>query len=115
MYVSNTSTDEILTIPLKPDGTAGEITVRYHLNAPDDFAIARNGDLYVAENVPNQLVRVTPGGTITTLATATDGLSNPSAALFGTLGREHSRLYVTNSSYFGSNPSLQITKINGSD
>jgi sugar lactone lactonase YvrE len=111
VYTSNTSTDEILAIPIGPDGTAGPVSVRYHLDEPDDFAIARDGTMYVALNVPDLFVRVTPDGHVTTLFSGADGLDNPSAALFSPGRRGHDLLYITNSAYFGAAPSLQVTRI----
>ncbi len=50
VYVSNTSTDTIVNIPIRPDGQAGRGTVKFTGIEADDFAFAANGDLYVAEN-----------------------------------------------------------------
>jgi hypothetical protein len=61
----------------------------------------------VAENPPSKLVRITPSGTVTILATKANGLANPSAVAFGTLPGETDRLYVTNAAYFGGQPSLE--------
>lgn len=111
VYVSNTATKNILTIPIGHDGSAGETHVAFHGIEADDFAFATNGDLYVAENPPSRLVRVTPAGDVTTLAIAADGLDNPSAVAFGTLPGERHLLYVTNAAYFGSDPSLELTTV----
>ena len=107
VYVSNTATENIVTIPIRRDGSAGETHVAFAGIEADDFAFATNGDLYVAENPPSELVRVTPAGAVTTLATAADGLDNPSAVAFGTLPGERHRLVITNAAYFGSHPSLE--------
>ena len=109
VYVSNTSTDNILTIPIRADGEAGQGTIRFTGIEADDFAFAANGDLYVAENPPSELVRVTRGGDITLLATQADGLDNPSAVAFDPKPGERKRLYITNSAYFGAHPSLEAT------
>lgn len=109
VYVSNTSTASILTIPIRPDGQAGQVAVKFTGIEADDFAFAVNGDLYVAENPPSELVRVTPGGDVTLLATRADGLDNPSAVAFDPRTGERKRLYITNSAYFGTHPSLQVT------
>jgi sugar lactone lactonase YvrE len=113
VYVSNTATENILTIPIAPDGSAGETKVAFHGIEADDFAFATNGDLYVAENPPSRLVRVTPAGGVTTVATAADGLDNPSAVAFGTLRAERHLLYITSAAYFGSRPSLELTAVGG--
>jgi sugar lactone lactonase YvrE len=109
VYVSNTATENILTIPILSDRSAGTIGVRFTGIQADDFAFAANGDLYVTENPLSKLVRVTPGGEIVTLATQADGLDNPSAVAFDPRPRRRTNLYVTNSAYFGSHPSLEET------
>jgi sugar lactone lactonase YvrE len=106
VYVSNTSTKKILAIPMRADGSAGKIAVRFSGFEADDFAFAADGDLYIAENPPSKLVRIAPGGSVTTLAANANGLQNPSAVAFGTRPRQRRWLYVTNSAYFGTHPSL---------
>ena len=109
VYVSNTSTDTVVTIPIRPDGDAGQVAVKFTGVEADDFAFAANGDMYVAENPPSELVRITPSGHVTRLATHRDGLDNPSAVAFDPRPGERKQLYITNSAYFGTRPSLQVT------
>ena len=109
VYVSNTSTDSILTIPIRPDGEAGQEAVKLTGIEADDFAFAANGDLYVAENPSSELVRVTPSGDVKRLATRADGLDNPSAVAFDPRPGERKQLYITDSAYFGTHPSLEVT------
>ena len=73
----------------------------------DDFAFAVNGDLYMTENPLNRLVRITPRGVVTTVATASDGLENPSDVAFDPRPGHRRDLFITNSAYFGTHPSLQ--------
>jgi sugar lactone lactonase YvrE len=108
-YVSNTATQDILTIPVLRDGEAGSVAVRFTGIEADDFAFAANGDLYVTENPLSALIRVTPAGDITTLATKTDGLDNPSAVAFDPRPHRRKDLYITNAAYFGTHPSLEET------
>ena len=107
LYVSNTSTQTIIAIPIRRDGTAGSMAVRFSGVQIDDFAFAVNGDLYATENPPSRLVRITPCGVVSTVATATDGLENPSDVAFDPRPAHRRDLLVTNSAYFGTNPSLQ--------
>jgi sugar lactone lactonase YvrE len=109
VYVSNTSTDNILTIPIRSDDEAGHVAVEFRGIEADDFAFAANGDLYIAENPPSELVHVTPSGDVKRLATRADGLDNPSAVAFDPRPGERKRLYITNSAYFGTHPSLEVT------
>jgi streptogramin lyase len=113
VYTSNTSTSEILTVPILPGGPAGAVSVLYQIDEPDDFAIAPDGSMFVAENVPNQFVRISPNGRVTTMFTAADGMANPSAALFSPVQGQSHELYITNSSYFRDAPSLQETRTDG--
>ena len=108
VYVSNTSTDSILTIPIRPGGEAGQVAVKFTGIEGDDFAFAANGDLYVAENPPSELVRITPNGDVRRLATQADGLDNPSAVAFDPRPGERKQLFITNSAYFGTHPSLEV-------
>jgi sugar lactone lactonase YvrE len=66
VFVSNTATDQIVAIPVRRDGSAGQAWVAFRGIEADDFAFARNGDLYAAENPPSQLVRITPAGAVLT-------------------------------------------------
>jgi sugar lactone lactonase YvrE len=107
VYVTNTAIETVLTIPLLPGGSAGKVTVRFRGIAGDDFAFASDGDIYVAENPLNKLIRIDPTGRVTRIATAADGLQNPSAVAFDPRPRLRTHLYITNSAYFGTRPSLQ--------
>jgi sugar lactone lactonase YvrE len=107
LFVSNTATESILTIPILAGGDAGAVAVRFSGIEADDFAFAANGDLYVAENPPSTVDRVTPGGAIATLATQADGLDNPSAVAFDPRPDQRTQLYITNAAYFGTRPSLK--------
>jgi hypothetical protein len=115
IYASNTATENLLTIPIGRDGNAGKIGVRLREIQADDFAFAANGDLYIAENALSKLVRVMAGGDVTTLATESDGLDNPSAVAFDPRPHRRNHLYITNSAYFGTHPSLQETTTCGVD
>jgi hypothetical protein len=56
-------------------------------------------------------VRVTPSGDVTPLATQADGLDNPSAVAFDPRPGERKQLFITNSAYFGTHPSLEVTSV----
>lgn len=109
VYVTNTATEKVLSIPIRRDGAAGKITIRHGGIQGDDFAFAANGDMYIAENPLSRLVKLTAAGRLTTIATAADGLQNPSAVAFDPRPGRRTRLYITNSAYFGTSPSLQET------
>jgi sugar lactone lactonase YvrE len=107
VYVTNTASETVLTIPVLHGGSAGKVTVRFRGIQGDDFAFAADGDLYVAENPLSTLIRVDPTGRVTRIATAADGLQNPSAVAFDPRPALGTHLYITNSAYFGTRPSLQ--------
>jgi sugar lactone lactonase YvrE len=107
LYVSNTSTQNIVAIPIRRDDRAGSMAVRFSGVQIDDFAFAADGNLYATENPRSRLVRITPCGVVSTIATATDGLDNPSDVAFDPRPGHRRDLLVTNSAYFGSHPSLQ--------
>ncbi|MFB6129221.1 MAG: SMP-30/gluconolactonase/LRE family protein, partial [Salinigranum sp.] len=78
-------TGRLLRVPLGADGAAGAPTTFF--DGPElfgaDGVTARDGDVYVAANSQNRVVRVTPDGSTTAVATADDGLVFPSDVLFG--------------------------------
>jgi hypothetical protein len=70
---------KILRIPINPDGTAGTATVWAHLDVPgiffDDMVLDdRTGDVYVTRLDTDELLQITPGGAVTSIATHADGL-----------------------------------------
>jgi sugar lactone lactonase YvrE len=109
VYISNTATQNILAIPIRRNGDSGKIAIRFTGIQADDFAFAANGDLYITENPISRLVRVSPEGDITTLVTQASGLENPSAVAFDPRPHRRSDLYITNSAYFGTHPTLELT------
>ncbi len=77
-YVS-VEAGKILRIPILANGNAGTATVWAQLSAPgvffDDMVLDdRNGNVYVTRLDTNELLRITPSGTITPIATNADGL-----------------------------------------
>ncbi len=107
LCVSNTARQEILAVPIQRDDRAGPMAIRFSGVQADDFAFAANGDLYVTENPLSRLIRITPSDARTTVATAADGLDNPSDVAFDPRPDRRRNLLITNSAYFGSHPSLQ--------
>jgi hypothetical protein len=76
---SSTEGGKILRIPINADGSAGTAMVWAQVDEPgvflDDMVLDdRTGDVYVTRLDTNELLRITPGGAITTIATHADGL-----------------------------------------
>ncbi len=78
-------TGRLLEVPVASDGTAGEasLVVEGEAVVGADGVTARDGDIYVAANSQNSVLRVTPDGATATVATSDDGLVFPSDVLFG--------------------------------
>jgi LPXTG-motif cell wall-anchored protein len=71
LYSANTGTGAIDRITVNPDGTAGTVerwVTNPLLRGADGIAFAENGDLYVAANERNAIVRITPNGQVADVA-----------------------------------------------
>ena len=95
MFVSNTDRAEILRIEIQKDGSAGAPGVLVppncaELSGADGLALAPDGDLIVAVNHLNKLVRVDREGGVTPLASG-DPLDFPASLAFAGDG-----LYISN-------------------
>lgn len=100
LFVANTELGRIVRIPVREDGSAGAPQVLVEdpaLSIADGIRLDVHGNIYVAVIAQNTIVRVAAdGSTITTLATAADGLDFPSSVAFGTGHGDHASLFVTN-------------------
>ncbi|MDS0221494.1 hypothetical protein NDI54_09045 [Haloarcula sp. S1AR25-5A] len=90
-------TGRLLRVPVESDGTAGEASLFFEGSAifGADGITSRDGDIYVAANSQNRVVRVTADGTTDVIATGDDGLVFPSDVLFGT-GDQRQSLFICN-------------------
>ncbi|MFF9086385.1 SMP-30/gluconolactonase/LRE family protein [Streptomyces sp. NPDC014991] len=98
VWVSNTDRGTLLRVPVGPDGSAGPVETRATgLDGIDDFAFPGQGrSVLAALNAGSRVVLVRPDGTVTTVLTAQDGLSNPTAvAVRGRTVYVPSAAYVT--------------------
>lgn len=78
LYSSNTGTGSIDRISVNADGTVGQVQQLVKdplLLGADGITFASNGDLYVAANERNAIVRVTPQGQVSDVAS--NGNSGP--------------------------------------
>ena len=99
VVVANTEKGTLVRIPTNPDGSAG--TPEQYASKPgflfDGIAVDTRDNVYVATVGGNEILRVTSGGFMETLATGVDdGLSNPSDVTFGTSRGEQKDLFITN-------------------
>jgi sugar lactone lactonase YvrE len=86
LVVSNTEGGRLLRISVNPDGSAGSATVLAEdpaLLAVDGIAFDVHGNVWAAIIAQSTIVRVSPDGTVTTVATAADGLDWASSIAFG--------------------------------
>jgi sugar lactone lactonase YvrE len=71
LYASNTGSGAIDRIPVNADGSAGAVqhwVTDTKLLGADGITFASNGDLYVAANEQNAIVKVSPDGTVSDVA-----------------------------------------------
>jgi sugar lactone lactonase YvrE len=117
VLVVNSSTGDIVGIPIQPNRTAGAAYVRATLPPPqggDEFAIDVHGSIYCTTDPFNTLVRLDSDGTTEILLTAADLLDGPTSAAFGRRGRNRKNLYITNGAFpiFGGvRPSLMRLRL----
>jgi sugar lactone lactonase YvrE len=114
VVVSNTEGAKLLRIAVLPDGGAGAASVVAQgpaLAGADGVALDVFGDAFVAVNSQNTLLRVSPDGSTSTLATGADGLNNPASLAFGTSHGERKTLYITNFSVFSAAPTPALLRL----
>ena len=110
MFISNTDLGLIARVEMPENGKP----LRAELFVQDPTLIGADGiafdeihDLYVAIDRQNTLVRISPEGTLTTLATASDGLDYPASVSFDQRRGTRRLLYFTNAGLIFTTPSLQ--------
>ncbi len=99
LYVSNTQKGRIVRIPVESGGRAGSPVLLAEDDAivgADGIAFDVRGNLYVAVNEQDKLVRMGPSGGMQTLATRADGLDFPATPIFGERPPHRTDLYLTN-------------------
>ena len=114
LIVSNTELGLLVAIPIEPNGDAGEPSVVASsplLLGVDGIALDTHGNVYCAVNGQNMLVTVRVDGSIDVLATAADGLDQPSSVAFGTGARDHRTLFVVNFAVASPAPTPGVLKL----
>jgi sugar lactone lactonase YvrE len=115
VYVTNTDYGRLVAIPIAADGSAGTATIVKEdcaaLAGADGLVIDTDGTFLVALNAQNKIVRVTPAGAVTVLASGAP-LATPGSLLIDSNGAGGGRrLLVTNTTFFsaadaGSSPGV---------
>jgi hypothetical protein len=101
IYVVNSSTGDIVSIPIRPNGSAGQPSVFgsvFPLGC-DEITFDVLGRLYCTTDPFNTLARLSPDGSVEILLTAADFLDGPTSAAFGRRGRNKKNLYITNAAF----------------
>ena len=114
IIVANTERGLLVAIPIEPDGSAGAPTVLAEspaLVGTDGIALDVHGNIYAGIGVQNRIVRIAGDGYIVTLATAEDGLNQPSTVAFGTGRSERKTLFVANFSLLSPAPTPAVLKL----
>jgi sugar lactone lactonase YvrE len=103
-----------VAIPSEPAGEAGKPTVVASsalLIGVDGIALDTHGNVYCAVNGQDMFVAVRVDGSIGVLATAADGLNQPSSVAFGTGERDHQSLFVVNFAVASPEPTPGVLKL----
>nr|BFD85139.1 hypothetical protein StreXyl84_45400 [Streptomyces sp. Xyl84] len=81
LWATNLDRGTVVRIPFGPGGRPGPVRITARgLAGIDDFAFTGRGDeILAALDGPNEVVRVQPDGTSTTVLTGADGLQNPTS------------------------------------
>jgi sugar lactone lactonase YvrE len=94
LYASITQNNQVIKIPLHANLQPGEPEVFVQNVNMDDFAFDQMGNLYGTTHVYNSVVKITPDGSVTTIAQIEQGMAGTTAAAFGQ-GANSSSLYIT--------------------
>lgn len=112
-YVGVTEQGSVVSIPILPDGSAGQPAIWFQdpTAVVDGLALDVHGNVYFANPVPGAVVRVGVDGDVEQLATNADGLDGPTSVAYGTGRGDKQSLYVVNFSValgtpLGAGPSL---------
>lgn len=99
VFVSVSDRALLLRIPLLADGSAGEPVVWAEKVIGDDFVLDREGNIYVPTHPRSTVVKVSPGGARSTLATGAEGVVGCTAVAFGRAPGDEASLYVVGNSH----------------
>ena len=102
IYVANSSSGDIVSIPLRFNGTAGNAAV--HATLPpglgcDEFTFDVLGRIYCTTDPTNILIRLNRDGSSDILLTADDLLDGPTSCAFGRRRGNRKNLYITNAAF----------------
>jgi sugar lactone lactonase YvrE len=106
IVVGNTDLGTLVSIPILPDGSAGNATVIVEdpaIFGVDGLTVDARGTIYAAVIAQSTIVRIGADG-IETLADSDDGIVGASSITFGQGMRDHRSLYGVNFGAFSPEP-----------
>lgn len=117
VYVLNTTQGKIIRYPIESDGSAGPPSLlagpTCELWGLDGQAFDILGNLYVAVNIQNKIVKVDRYGELSTIASApTSPLNNPTGIAFGATPGLETTIFITNATLFLPNAQAGIVELN---
>ncbi|GBO51676.1 hypothetical protein APA_917 [Pseudanabaena sp. lw0831] len=95
LYASNTQKQQIVRIPILPEGLAGEPEIFLTGINLDDFAFDQIGNLYGTTHVFNSVVKISRDRTANTIAQLEQGVAGSTALAFGITEENLTSIYVT--------------------
>ncbi len=113
IVVGNTDLGTLVSIPILPDGSAGDATVIVEdpsIFGIDGLTVDARGTIYAAVIAQSTIVRIGAGG-IETLADADDGIVGASSIAFGQGMRDHRSLYGVNFGVFSPEPMPSLFRL----
>jgi hypothetical protein len=94
LYMTNSSTGQVLAMPIADGRPAGEIEViRDNINA-DDFAFDVEGTMYLTTHPMDTVLKLTQAGELTRIAGPEQGVRGCTACRFGRVPGDETGLYV---------------------
>jgi hypothetical protein len=108
LYASNTEKMQIVKIPIQPDGQPGEPEIFLQAVNLDDVAFDQEGNLYGTTHIYNSVVKITPDGSVTTIAQAEQGMTGSTALAFGQWEDDRTSIYVVTNGGMSFPPSIGL-------
>jgi sugar lactone lactonase YvrE len=112
VWVSNSSKRLLMSVPLLPDGTAGELRRRVQGLPIDDFAVASDGSVFAATH-GTAVLRLRPDGPHAVVAESFE-VQDSTSLRFGRGEADREQLYVVTSggAFAGRTESAYLTRLN---
>jgi len=114
IVVGNTDLATLVSIPVLPDGSAGDATVIAENPAIfgiDGLTVDAHGTIYACVIAQSTIVRVDDAGSIETVADSDDGIVGASSIVFGQGPRDHKSLYGVNFGVFSPVPEPSLFRL----